>query len=144
MSNADRYDDIINLPHHVSTKRKRMAMIDRAAQFSPFAALTGHSSAVNETARLTDSFSEPDEYEKAAIDAKLRFISDISGQKPEISVVYFEPDKRKDGGEYLTVTGTASRVDENLGCLIMSDGRKISVDFIREIKSPLFGDLFSE
>lgn len=144
MSNADRYDDIINLPHHVSKKRKRMEMIDRAAQFSPFAALTGHSAAVNETARLTDSFSEPDEYEKDAIDAKLRFISDVSAQRPEISVVYFEPDKRKDGGEYLTVTGTVAKVDGNSGFLIMSDGRKISVDFIRDIRSSLFGDLFAE
>ena len=135
---SDRYDDIINLPHHVSEKRKRMSMIDRAAQFSPFAALTGHSAAVDETERLTDSFAEPDEYEKCAIDAKLRFISDISGQRPEISVVYFEPDKRKDGGEYLTVTGSVLKVDADNGILIMSDGRKISVDFIRDIRSSFF------
>lgn len=144
MSNADRYDDIINLPHHVSTKRKRMAMIDRAAQFSPFAALTGHSAAVDETERLTESFAEPDEYEKSAVDAKLRFLADVSGQHPEASVVYFEPDKRKDGGEYLTVTGTVAKIDINEGFLIMSDGRKISVEYIRDIGCSLFGNLFSE
>ncbi len=141
---SSRYDDIINLPHHTSAKHPRMAMIDRAAQFSPFAALTGHSSAIDETARLTDRFCEPDEYEKAVINEKLRFLSDIAGQQPAVSVTYFEPDRKKDGGEYMTVTGTVKKIDGNIGAVIMSDGMKISVEFIKDINCMLFGDSFSK
>jgi len=137
---SNNYDDIINLPHHVSTKHPRMKMIDRAAQFSPFAALTGHGSAVSETERLTENFAEPDEYEKSIINEKLRFLSDL--QNPIAEIVYFEPDRRKDGGAYVTVTGEVKRVDAVEQCVVMANGQRISAEFISDIRCDLFGEMF--
>lgn len=137
---SDDYGDIINLPHHVSVRRPRMKMIDRAAQFSPFAALTGHGSAVSETERLTEKFTEPDEYEKDIINEKLRFLSEL--QNPIAEIVYFEPDRRKEGGAYVTVTGEVKRVDAVEQCIVMANGQRISAEFISDIRSKLFGELF--
>ncbi len=139
---SDNYNDIINLPHHISTKRPRMKMIDRAAQFSPFAALTGHDSAVEETARLTEKFRALDEYEKSVINEKLRFLSDLISQHPAVEIVYFEPDSRKDGGKYITVSGEIKKLDEVDKCIVMTDGQRISVEFISDIRCDLFGDMF--
>ena len=138
MSSENNYDDIINLPHRVSAKHPRMAMLDRAAQFSPFAALTGHGAAVEETERLTQPFCEPDEGEKAVINEKLRFLADIIGQNPIVTVTYFEPDKRKDGGEYLSVTGAVKKIDAVGQSVIFTDGQRISVEFISDIQSDIF------
>ncbi len=138
MSSEKNYDDIINLPHRVSAKHPRMPMRDRAAQFSPFAALTGHGAAVEETERLTQPFCEPDESEKAVINEKLRYLADIIGQNPVITVTYFEPDKRKDGGEYLSVTGAVKRIDAVGQNVIFTDGQRISVEFISDIQSDIF------
>ena len=139
---SDGYNDIINLPHHVSTKHPRMTMIDRAAQFSPFAALTGHGAAVSETERLTEKFAEPDEYEKAVINEKLRFLAELVSQHPIAEFVYFEPDKRKDGGEYVTVTGEVKKIDSVGQSVVMADGQRISAEFIRDIRCDLFGEAF--
>lgn len=139
---SDGYKDIINLPHHVSTKLPRMKMIDRAAQFSPFAALTGHGAAVSETERLTEKFAEPDEYEKAVINEKLRFLAELVSQHPVAEIVYFEPDKRKDGGEYVTVTGEVKKIDSVGQSVVMADGQRISVEFISDIRCDLFGEAF--
>ena len=97
-----RYEDIIDLPHHVSSTRPHMAIADRAAQFAPFAALTGYGDAVNETARLTDERAVLDEDRKAEIDAALRAVKKNIGEHPELSVTYFKPDDRKTGGSYIT------------------------------------------
>lgn len=137
---SDSYDDIINLPHHVSTKHPRMKMIDRAAQFSPFAALTGHGAAVSETERLTEKFAEPDEYEKNVINEKLRFLSDL--QCPTAEIVYFEPDKRKEGGNYVTVTGEVKKIDYIGQSVVFTNGHTVSVEFIRDIRCDLFGEMF--
>jgi hypothetical protein len=137
---SNNYDDIINLPHHVSTKRPRMKMIDRAAQFSPFAALTGHGSAVSETERLTENFAEHDEYEKSIINEKLRFLSGL--QNPVAEIVYFEPDRRKDGGAYVSVTCEVKRVDAVEQCVVTANGQKISAEFISDIRCELFGEMF--
>jgi hypothetical protein len=134
------YDDIINLPHHVSTKHPRMKMIDRAAQFSPFAALTGHGAAVSETERLTEKFAEPDEYEKSVINEKLRFLSDL--QNPTAEIVYFEPDKKKEGGSYVTVTGEVKKIDSVGQSVVFTNGQTVSVEFIIDIRCELFGDMF--
>lgn len=134
------YDDIINLPHHVSTKHPRMKMIDRAAQFSPFAALTGHGAAVSETERLTEKFAEPDEYEKSVINEKLRFLSDL--QNPTAEIVYFEPDKKKEGGSYVTVTGEVKKIDSVGQSVVFTNGQTASVEFIIDIRCELFGDMF--
>lgn len=139
---SDGYNDIINLPHHVSTKHPRMKMIDRAAQFSPFAALTGHGAAVSETERLTKKFAEPDEYEKSIINEKLRFLAELVSQHPVAEIVYFEPDKRKDGGEYVTVTGEVKKIDSVGQSVLMADGQRISAEFISDIRCDLFGEAF--
>ena len=139
---SDGYNDIINLPHHVSTKHPRMKMVDRAAQFSPFAALTGHGAAVSETERLTEKFAEPDEYEKSIINEKLRFLAELVSQRPVAEIVYFEPDKRKDGGEYVTVTGEVKQIDSVGQSVLMADGQRISAEFISDIRCDLFGEAF--
>ena len=133
LKTTDKYNDIINLPHHRSEKHPRMTMINRAAQFSPFAALTGHDAAIKETARLTDERIELDESAKAIIDKKLQFIEENIKNKPVISVTYFEPDERKKGGEYVTETSAVNKIDSYTGCLVMQSGHIISIDEIIEI-----------
>lgn len=128
-----KYDDIINLPHHVSAKYPQMAMIDRAAQFSPFAALTGHGEAIDETARLTDKKIELDENRKETIDEKLRFVSETGGAT-EIEVTYFVSDSRKDGGKYVAVTGRVKKIDGISRELTMLDGSIIPIENIYDIR----------
>lgn len=132
------YDDIINLPHHVSETHPRMSAIDRAAQFSPFAALTGYSAAIKETARLTDRRIELDEHAKSVLDMKQRILSEVIDELPEITVTYFRPDRHKSGGEYLTVTGELKKINEYERALILTDGERIPFDDILDIESGLF------
>ena len=120
-----RYDDIINLPHHVSEKHPPMSIQNRAAQFSPFAALTGYEAVIAETARLTDQRIELDEDAKAAITQKLQIIAEHIRERPEITVTWFRPDEKKAGGAYLTVTGTVRRIDEYGRTILMTDGTRI-------------------
>lgn len=137
----DRYDDIIHLPHHVSKTRPQMSMMDRAAQFSPFAALTGYDAAIKETGRLTDEKIELGEETKAVLDRKQRYLSDMISVQPEITVTYFLPDERKSGGTYLSVTGKLKRIDEYERMMILKDGKKIPLDDIMDIESNLFCEL---
>ncbi len=134
----EKYKEIINLPHHVSEKRPHMSMIDRAAQFSPFAALTGHEAALDETARLTDVFVEPDEDEKQIINAKLHLLIDLIEEKPLVTVTYFVPDDRKDGGRYVNITGYLKKISTMNREITMGDGTCVSVDFI----SGIYGEIF--
>ena len=127
------YDDIINLPHHVSKNHPHMAMIDRAAQFSPFAALTGHGAAIEETARLTDELIELDESRKEVINEKLVFISQAADDAPEVTVIYFVPDGRKFGGEYVSATGKIRKIDAGKHDIVMSDGRVIPIENVYDI-----------
>ena len=138
ISMNDRYDDIIHLPHHVSKTRPQMSMMDRAAQFSPFAALTGYDAAIKETGRLTDEKIELGEETKAVLDRKQRYLSDMISVQPEITVTYFLPDERKSGGTYLSVTGKLKRIDEYERMMILTDGKKIPLDDIMDIESNLF------
>lgn len=138
----DEYTDIFLLPHHVSKTRPKMSMEDRAAQFSPFAALTGYDDAVQEKARLTDERIELDEDTKAFLDRKQAFLLEVIDEQPDISVTYFVPDQKKSGGAYVTVTGKLKRFDEYERQLIFTDGRKIPVDEIANIDSEVFGDFF--
>lgn len=124
---TDKYDDIINMPHHKSAKHPQMSMINRAAQFSPFAALTGHGEAIKETARLTDERVELDESVKAVIDERLQYIEENIKSKPTATVTYFEPDDRKEGGEYVTVTGKVKKIDSAANCIIMTNGMIIPI-----------------
>ena len=132
------FDDIINLPHHQSTTHPHMSSHDRAAQFSPFAALTGYEDAVAETARLTDKKVELDEYYKAALNERLTMIQDTLNEQPEVSITYFLPDKKKSGGAYVTVTGTVKKIDEHEHIVVMFDATKIPIDDITEIRGSIF------
>lgn len=136
------YEDILNLPHHVSKTRPQMSMLDRAAQFSPFAALTGYDDAIKETGRLTDEKIEMDEDRKAALDMKQAYLSEMIDEQPEISITYFLPDAKKSGGAYVTVTGNLKRFDEYERLLILTDGKKIPMDDIADIESDLFRGMF--
>lgn len=136
------YEDIISLPHHVSKTRPQMSMMDRAAQFSPFAALTGYDAAIKETGRLTDEKIEMDEDRKAALDMKQAYLIEMIDEQPEISITYFLPDTKKSGGAYVTVTGNLKRFDEYERLLILTDGKKIPMDDIADIESDLFRGMF--
>lgn len=133
MNDEHKYDDIINLPHHVSAKRARMSMTDRGAQFSPFAALTGFDAAIHETARLTDFRIELDESAKELLNEKILTIAESAGQQPEITVTYFCPDERKTGGAYVSLTGRAQKVDAYRRAILMTDGTVIPFEEIYEI-----------
>ena len=109
---SGQYDDIINLPHYVSATRPQMPMLDRAAQFAPFAALTGYDAAIKETGRLTDEKIEMDEEALNILNMKFQILVDNLHDEPEVSFTYFKPDERKAGGAYLEVTGTVKKVDD--------------------------------
>ena len=136
--NNHEYDDIIDLPHHVSATRSRMSMIDRAAQFSPFAALTGYDAAIKETGRLTDERIELSEESRATLDRKQQLLLDNLADHPEVSVTYFVPDERKSGGAYVTVTGHVKKVDEYERLLILTDGTKVPLDEIQDLSGEIF------
>ena len=125
------YDDIINLPHPTSARHPRMPMADRAAQFSPFAALSGHGAAVRETARLTDRKIELTEDEKAVLDEKLRLLLDTGG---EAVFTYFLPDEKKSGGAYVTAAGRVKKLDPQSRRIILTGGAVIPVEDISEIE----------
>jgi len=128
-----KYDDIIHLPHHRSKKHAPMPLIDRAAQFSPFAALTGHDAAIKETARLTDRKIELDEYEIAVLDEKLQEVREQLKNHPEIEVTWFQPDMRKEGGEYVTGSGKVKKLEEYTKTIIMEDGTRIRIEDIIDL-----------
>lgn len=132
------YDDIIHLPHHESTKHPKMPALDRAAQFLPFAALTGHNAAIMETARLTNSKAELDEIRKEELDEHIQLIKKQLAHKPQVCITYFIPDEKKDGGAYFTITGTIEKIEENRHQIMMENGTVIPIDDIYEIESTLF------
>lgn len=134
----NKYEDIINLPHHVSSTRPRMSNQDRAAQFAPFAALTGYGDKIIETARLTDSVTELDDDRKAAIDMKLQLIRDNIKDMPLVTFTYFEKDERKDGGAYLDITGRVKKINENESLIVFEDGESIGIDSIFNVSGELF------
>lgn len=128
------YDDIIHLPHHVSRIHPQMSMEDRAAQFSPFAALTGYEAAVKETARLTDDREELDEDEKTRLNAQLQKISARLQEQPEVMVTYFAPDERKTGGARQTYRGRLRKIDRNRKMLIMVDQTELPIENLLNIE----------
>lgn len=127
------YDDIINLPHHVSRKHPQMSIHDRAAQFAPFAALTGHGEAIAETARLTDRKIELDDYERLKLDEKLLILQEHIMEMPEISVTYFCPDEKKEGGKYVTITKALRKINDMERTLLMEDGMQIRIEDILDV-----------
>jgi hypothetical protein len=132
------YEDIINLPRPVSKTRPHMPTADRAAQFSPFAALTGHGAAIQETERLTDKRIELDETVKLALNDKLQIIAGRIDERPEIEIIYFLPDKKKKGGAYVAAAGSVKKVDEYGRVVLMSDETVIAIDEIISITGRIF------
>ena len=122
-----KYDDIIDMPHHQSKERPHMSLHDRAAQFAPFAALTGHEDAIKETARLTDEEIILDESTVGRINEKLFEISQHLPEKRKVSITYFRQDKTKKGGVYLTDIGIIKRIDEAEKCIVLDSGMKIKM-----------------
>lgn len=137
----DLYDEIINLPHHVSKTRPQMPMSDRAAQFAPFAALTGYDSAIKETGRLTDERIELDEEALTALDRKYQLLMDVFDDAPEVTITYFQPDERKAGGKYVSATGVVKKVDDFERQITMLDGTRIPMDDVLSIDGELFSSL---
>ena len=128
------YDDIINMPRHTSPLRPRMSKKERAAQFSPFAALTGYESAIAETGRVTDARVDLDENERARLDEKLRFAAAQIKTRPVIKITYFLADSRKSGGAYVDYTGALKRIDTVERTVIFEDKTSVPVDDIYEIE----------
>ena len=133
---SGKYDDMLRLPHHVSPTRPRMSLHDRAAQFKPFAALTGYEAVLRETGRLTDQRVELDENARTELDWRLQLLSGMLSQRPEVSVTYFQPDGKKAGGSYRTAAGTVRKIDETEGILVMADGTCIPVADLFALEGP--------
>lgn len=141
MTMKNDYSDIIDHPHYVSKTRPQMSELERAAQFSPFAALTGYDAAISETGRLTDEKIELGEETKAVLDMKQQYLLDMISDQPEITVTYFIPDTKKSGGAYVSVTGNLKRIDEYERLMLLTTGEKIPLDDIMDIESDLFKGL---
>lgn len=136
---TETYDDIIHLPHHVSKRHPQMSLYNRAAQFAPFAALTGYEEAIIETARLTAPKVDMMEDNQQLLDRKLALLSRSLREQPTVSITYFQPDKKKTGGQYLTVTGVIKCIRDSERVILMADGKSVSIDTIISID----GDIFS-
>ncbi len=133
-----KYDDIIDLPHHVSETHPPMSRADRAAQFSPFAALTGYDAAVRETARVTERRIELDEGVKAELNARLNRILEHLSEHPQVSLTYFVPDEKKSGGAYRTVTGTVRKLDSFAKTLTLTDGTVVPMEEMVHVEGKFF------
>lgn len=130
---AENYEDIINLPHHISKKHRPMSREARAAQFAPFAALTGYESDVNEAARYTGKRRELGEYETERLNRRINEIRDGIHGNTEVIITYFKPDEKKAGGEYLNIGGRVRKIDDYGRTLTLTSGALIPLDDISEI-----------
>lgn len=135
------YEDIVNLPRHISKVHPQATMADRAARFSPFAAISGYEDMVKEAARVTEERIDITDATKELLNEKLNMIIEFLDEAPEVTITYFEPDKKKDGGAYISITGTVKRIDEYERIVLMSDDKKIRIEEIYAIESDLFYSL---
>lgn len=135
------YEDIVNIPRHISRVHPQATMADRAARFSPFAAISGYEDMVKEAARVTEERIDITDATKELLNEKLNMIIEFLDEEPEVTITYFEPDKKKDGGAYISITGTVKRIDEYERIVLMSDDKKIRIDEIYAIESDLFYSL---
>ena len=140
--NTNKYDDIIDLPRPISPSHPRMPLSDRAAQFSPFAALTGYEAALEETARFTEQKTELSEDMKTIINEKIQIIIDRLDDKAEVRITYFVPDKKKSGGAYVTSVGIVKTVDSYERRIVMADKTSIPIDQIWDIDGDIFERFF--
>lgn len=129
-----KYDDIINLPHHVSKTRPKMSLEQRSAQFAPFSALTGYEDEIAETGRLVDGRVDLDEEMKQILDRKLQEITDNIKEQPKATITYFVPDNKKDGGKYVTATGNVKKIDKYKNVIILVDGTEIPINDVVDIE----------
>jgi len=136
-----KYDDMIDMKNPTPTCRPRMAMVDRGAQFAPFAALTGYEAVVEEAARLTDSRLELSEDMKTILNDKIQVILENINIEPFVTITYFVPDKRKAGGAYVDVSGIVEKIDEYERCVILKDETKIPIEQIRAIEGEIFNGM---
>jgi len=134
LKNEHQYDDIIHLPHHVSAKHPQMSPENRAAQFSPFAALTGHGDAIRETARQTEEFVELNEDQKEQLNEQLLYIRENLSLEPEVNITYFQPDRRKNGGTYRTLRTGIKKMDEFRRLLLCTDGTVIPMESLFSVQ----------
>lgn len=139
---GDRYADMLDLPHPTSPRHSRMPLIDRAAQFAPFAALTGYDDAIEETARLTDEMLRMTEDQREMLDRRQQLLLASIARSPMVEVTYFLPDARKAGGSYRTVRGTLERIDEVERILYLSGGHRVPLDAVCNLESDIFRDVF--
>lgn len=135
------YEDIVNLPPHISKRHPQPSMMDRAARFAPFAAITGYEEMVLEEARVTEERVDLDEGALSLLNEKLNMIQEFLDEEPEVTITYFEPDKKKSGGAYVSITGVVKRIDEYEHLVILTDGKKIRIEDIYAIGSDLFYSL---
>lgn len=138
---AGKYNDLLNLPHHQSDRHPHMTIHDRAAQFSPFAALTGHRGVIEEEERQTERFRELDEGQMTILDGKLQILQENRSARPEVRICYFVPDERKEGGAYRETAGRFQKLDEGKRQVVLEDGTAISIEGIWDIQSALFESL---
>ena len=136
-----KYNEIMGLPHHVSKNRPQMPMSDRAAQFAPFAALTGYDAAIKETGRLTDERIELDVEALSALDMKYQLLMETLDEAPEVTITYFQPDERKAGGKYVSAVGAVKKIDDFERRITMRDGTRIPMDDVLSIDGELFSSL---
>lgn len=127
------YEDIMYLEHHVSKKHPQMSRYNRAAQFAPFAALSGHGEAIAETARLTEGKIELDDYEKLKLDEQLYILQERIVERPKVCITYFRPDAKKDGGAYLTVCQNLKKIYPQERLLVLEDDTKIKMEDILKL-----------
>ena len=133
-----KYDDIIHLPHHQSTKHPPMPNADRAAQFAPFAALTGYEAAIEESARMTDLWREPTDEQKEQIWQRLTVLREHSGEKMSAEIEWFQPDEKKSGGSYQVSRGVVTKIDADGRTVKLEHGEQLALDGIVRVDSPLF------
>jgi hypothetical protein len=138
MNHSHKYDAIIDLPHHVSTRHVPMSALDRAAQFSPFAALTGHEAAIEETARLTETQRDLDDSQLELLDERLQLIRAHLPEQPLLTFTYYQPDEKKNGGAYLTVTGRVRKILDFEHVIVLEDGTTLPVESLVSIEGELF------
>lgn len=133
----NEYDDIINLPHHVSSRHPQMSMMNRAAQFAPFAALTGHAAAIEETARLTDEQHELADEDSEALNQKMAYLRETINEHPTITITYFEPDKKKAGSKYKSIEGLLQNIDDYTQTIVLKSGVSVPFASILDIQIQL-------
>jgi len=138
LNNEDRYADIIDMPHYVSKVRKPMPRADRAAQFSPFAALTGHDAAIKEVARITQDYIELADDEKEILNQRLLLLIEMIDKQPQVSITYFKRDEKKKGGKYVEITGIIKKYRKYERIIEFVNGESILIDSIFAIEGEIF------